>query len=56
MIDTRELKGKAINAPNQIKILILSLPDKIEGKELVAKFDVILKIMEEEWNDQKRTS
>ncbi|MEM3846883.1 MAG: hypothetical protein QXU98_14405 [Candidatus Parvarchaeota archaeon] len=56
MIDTRELKSKALSAPNQVKILILSLPDKIEGKELVAKFDVILKIMEEEWNEQKRVS
>ncbi|MEM3846770.1 MAG: hypothetical protein QXU98_13830 [Candidatus Parvarchaeota archaeon] len=46
MIDTRKLKEKAINVPDPLKTLILSLPDEIDEKELVAKFDVFLKILE----------
>ncbi|MEM3489403.1 MAG: hypothetical protein QW478_15650 [Candidatus Micrarchaeaceae archaeon] len=46
MINTRELKVKAANAPDPLKTLILTLPDQIDEKELVTKFDVFLKIME----------
>ncbi|MEM3192761.1 MAG: hypothetical protein QXZ17_13505 [Nitrososphaerota archaeon] len=47
MIDIRGVKIKATNIPDPLKTLILSLPDRVDAKELVAKFDVILKIMEE---------
>ncbi|MEM3193288.1 MAG: hypothetical protein QXU98_13095 [Candidatus Parvarchaeota archaeon] len=47
MIDTRKLKEKAINAPDPLRTLILSLPDRIDEKELIAKFDIFLKILEE---------
>ena len=47
MIDTRKLKAKAVNIPDPLKTLILSLPDQIDEKELIAKFDVFLKILEE---------
>ncbi|MEM3844845.1 MAG: hypothetical protein QXU98_03995 [Candidatus Parvarchaeota archaeon] len=46
MIDTRGLKAKAVNAPDPLKTLILSLPDQIDEKELVAKFDIFLEILE----------
>ena len=44
LIDTSELKrlAKKMEDDNPAKVIILSLPDKIDRKELAWKFDVIL--------------
>lgn len=47
MTNIRPLKSKVINGTDPIKTLVLSLPDEIPKEDLVAKMDLILRILDD---------
>lgn len=46
MTDIRALKSKAVNGDDPVKTLILSLPDDLPKEDLVAKMDLILRMLD----------